>query len=103
MPQVLWDKAAIQDLDNIWDYIGSENHDPIAADRFIDLICERCKAYSQQPNMGTSWPELAPEVCFFVVGVYVVIYRPTGDGIGVARILHGARDIQAIFQESHRQ
>lgn len=29
---------------------------------------------------------------------YLVFYRPTEDGVEVARVLHGARDIESILQ-----
>mgnify|MGYP002624520877 FL=1 len=103
MPQVIWDEAAIQDLDHIWDHIGTENGNPVAADRFIDSIRDRSDAYARQPEMGTSWSELAPRIRFFVVGNYVVIYRPDTTGIQVARVSHGARDIQSVFNESRKR
>ena len=62
MPEVLWDEAAIRDLDQIWDHIGRENQNPTAADRFIDSIRDRSHAYARQPLMGTAWPEFAPGV-----------------------------------------
>jgi len=30
---------------------------------------------------------------------YLIFYRPTEDGIEVLRVLHGRRDIEAIFEE----
>jgi toxin ParE1/3/4 len=32
---------------------------------------------------------------------YIVFYRPLEDGVDVVRVIHGARDIQAIFDESN--
>jgi toxin ParE1/3/4 len=31
---------------------------------------------------------------------HLVFYRPTEQGIDVVRVLHGARDIEALFQKS---
>ena len=33
---------------------------------------------------------------------YIVFYRPLEDGVDVVRVIHGARDIQAIFDEPSR-
>lgn len=30
---------------------------------------------------------------------YLIFYRPLDDGVEILRVLHGARDIQRIFEE----
>lgn len=50
-----------------------------------------------QPMMGRTREELAPGVRNFPFGRYVVFYMPMDDGIDVVRVLHGARDIDAVF------
>ena len=50
-----------------------------------------------QPMMGRAREELAPGVRSFPFGRYVVFYMPMDDGIDVVRVLHGARDIDAVF------
>jgi len=39
-----------------------------------------------------------PNIRSFLVGNYVVFYRPIQDSIEVARVLHGARDIDALLR-----
>jgi len=41
--------------------------------------------------------ELAPGLRSLPVGNYVVFYRGREGGIEVIRVLHGARDIDALF------
>jgi hypothetical protein len=48
--------------------------------------------------MGRLRPELAPHLRSFPIGNYVIFYRLTQEGIEVARVLHGARDIDALFR-----
>ena len=50
-----------------------------------------------QPLLGRLCPELAPNLRSFPVGNYVIFYRPIDNGIEVARVLHGARDIDSLF------
>ncbi len=50
-----------------------------------------------QPMMGRARDELALGVRSFPFGRYVVFYVPLDDGIDVVRVLHGARDIDAVF------
>ena len=86
--------AARQDFDQIWLYIATD--DPIAADRFLSHIGERCQSYAHQPQLGEARSNLGRHLRCFSVGNYVVYYRPTSDGIEIARVLHGARDIQQL-------
>ncbi len=43
--------------------------------------------------------ELAADLRSFPFGRYVIFYAPIEDGIDVVRVLHGARDIDAVFGE----
>jgi toxin ParE1/3/4 len=47
--------------------------------------------------MGRARNELAADVRSFPVGRYVVFYVPIDAGIDVVRVLHSARDVDAIF------
>lgn len=84
------------DLDEIWLYIA-ENNIP-AADRFLDTLQERFVLLAGPPLRGRVRPELAPNLRSLQVGNYVIFYRPIDDAVEVARVLHGARDIDAIFE-----
>jgi toxin ParE1/3/4 len=50
-----------------------------------------------QPMMGRAREELVPGLRSFPFRRYVIFYMPTGDGIDVVGVLHGARDIDAVF------
>ena len=49
--------------------------------------------------MGRARDELAPDLRSFPFGRYVIFYEPIEDGIDVVRVLHSARDIDAVFGE----
>jgi toxin ParE1/3/4 len=95
MPEVLRRPDAEADLDEIWLYIA--RGDPDAADRFIDLIEERCSLLAENPLMGRSRPDLAPGLRSFPVGNYIIFYNPIEGGIEIVRVVNGARDIEALF------
>ena len=86
-----------RDLREIDDYISHDN--PDAAARVILNIREKCQVLSQQPGIGRIRSELLPNLRSFPVDSYVIFYFPMGDGIEVIRILHGARDIQRLFDK----
>ncbi len=86
---------AAADILEIWDYIAED--DVTAADRWVDRLDETFKLLATQPSMGRAREELAPRVRSFPLGRYVVFYEPIDAGIDVVRVLHSARDIDAIM------
>jgi toxin ParE1/3/4 len=98
MPEVIFAPLAVQDLDEIWDYIARD--DVEAANGVIDRITEVCQMLATQPEMGLRRPEFAGgNLRSFVVGNFIVFYRPVANGIEVARVVHGSRDIGRLIQE----
>ena len=49
------------------------------------------------PNLGRARDELLPGLRSHPVGQHVVFYRVTDDEIIISRIIHGRRDIDAVF------
>lgn len=88
---------AVQDLEEIHNFIATDNL--AAAVRLLDLLEEKLQTLAGAPEMGRSREELALALRSFPVGNYVIFYRSIEDGIHVIRILHGARDMEAIFEE----
>jgi toxin ParE1/3/4 len=95
MPRVTRRPLAEADILEIWDYIADDSL--AAADRWVDRLDEQFRLLAAQPMMGRARDELAPGVRSFPFGRYVVFYVPLDDGIDVVRVLHGARDIDAVF------
>jgi len=95
MPLVLRTSRANLDLVEAALRIAEEN--PAAADRWLDIIDEKCRLLSQMPELGRRRDDLASGLRSFPVGNFVVFYRPIADGIQIIRILHGARDIPTLF------
>jgi toxin ParE1/3/4 len=100
MSHVLFDSAALADVDGIYDHIGRTLKSPQAADRTIDQIQRACDTHASQPLMGEARPDLGKDIRIFPVGSYVVLYRPMEDGIHVFRVLLGRRNYPSIFRES---
>jgi toxin ParE1/3/4 len=95
MARVLKRPLAENDLDEIWLYIAQDN--PDSADALLDKIEERCQALAQFPFIGTDRDELMPDLRSLPVGNYLIFYMPIEDGIVVVRVLHGMRDVDALF------
>ena len=88
--------ATRADLDEIWFYIAQDDTD--AADRFIRAIISRFPMLAGMPEMGRQREDLAPRLRSFAIGNYVIFYRPMENGVEIARVLHGARDLPPLFE-----
>ena len=80
----------------IWSYIADDSAKN--ADSFIDRLHETIQMLAHQPGTGRRREELAPGILSFPFGRYVIFYRSIPTSIEIIRVLHGARDIQNIFE-----
>jgi toxin ParE1/3/4 len=83
------------DLIEIWTYIAQDS--PTRADKLLDEIDEKSQTLAQSPFIGKARDELRPKIRSFPIGNYVLFYQPIEEGIEIIRVLHGARDIEALF------
>lgn len=88
---------AVKDLEEIHDFIAEDN--PKIALSFINSIEGKCETLASSPEIGRKRDNLAPELRSFPYRSYVIFYRHKKSVIEIIRILHGARDIEAIFAE----
>lgn len=95
MPVIQRTVQAEEDLIELWIYIAQDN--PSAADRLLDTIEQRCQALAENPLMGRLRPDIAPELRYFIVGRYLILYRTIENGIQIIRVIHGARDIPSLI------
>jgi toxin ParE1/3/4 len=87
--------AAENDLLSIWDYIAQDN--PDAATRQLIKIDETAALLGDNPQLGPARPDIAPEMRYFPTGSYLILYRIVPEGVEIVRVLHGARNIPALF------
>ncbi len=97
MARVTRRPQAATDILEIWDYIAEDSI--AAADRWVDRLDETLELWATQPMMGRARDDLASGVRSFAFGKYVVFFLPLPDGIDVVRLLHGARDIDVVFDQ----
>ena len=93
--RILKRPEAENDLEEIWLYIAQDN--PDNADSLLDEIEETSRKLVQFSSMGRNRDELYPGLKSFPVGKYIIFYLPISDGLEIARILHGMRDIDTFF------
>jgi plasmid stabilization system protein ParE len=88
---------AARDLVGIWDYLAETS--PEAADRVLQALQKGMRKLSKEPDIGHLREDLADRRHrFFLVYSYLVVYRPDTKPLQVLRVLHAARDVQALLE-----
>lgn len=94
MPRLIIAPSAQQDLSDIYDYIARDK--PISAANWFEKIEEKCKLIAATPAFGERRPEYGTHIRSSVVGRYVIFFRQIENGIEVARVIAGDRDIRSL-------
>ena len=85
------------DLDSIYDYIAVNS--PNAADRFVTAIVTDLHRLAAQGYTGLNRGWIRPNLRLHVYGNYCIYFRTDNGNFVVLRVVHGARDIDAIIFE----
>jgi plasmid stabilization system protein ParE len=89
---------ALQDLQDIWDFIALDNVP--AADKLEDEFFETFEMLAKRPLIGHTRSDLTErDVRFWPVGSYLVVYRGIAVPIQIVGVLHGARDIPEVIRK----
>lgn len=101
--RVVLTRLAEVDLIEHFDYIANDNTD--AALRFAESIEQASDRLSQMPKIGSIWEFSNPRLSGIRMwpvpqfSKYLIFYQITEDSIRIIRVLHGARDISALFED----
>lgn len=94
MAKLAFSPAARQDLLEILDYIARDK--PYAAVHWVSTIEDKCQMIATTPELGEKRPEYGSDIRCSSVGRYVIFYRVVLEGIEVARVIPGDRDIRML-------
>lgn len=92
---------AIADVADIWDFISDDSI--VAADRVLDRLDSALDILADMPMMGRPRPDLGNGLRSLAVGYYIIYYVPTDSTVEIVRVLHGARDVEALFRDNPGQ
>lgn len=93
--EVVFSKQAELDLEEIADTIAIDSS-PVAI-RFIQAIREHCARIGLTPLAYPARPELGLKIRCCVHQRYLILFQPGDLSVLVVRILHGSRDLLALF------
>jgi toxin ParE1/3/4 len=97
LPYVL-SPDALQDLQDIWDFIASGSIP--AADKMENEFFEAFEILAQRPGMGHTRSDLTErDVRFYPAGQYLIVYRNVPTALEVVAVLHGARDVAEVIRK----
>jgi toxin ParE1/3/4 len=86
---------AAADLEEVWDYIALD--DRLAADKIIGEFLIAFRQLVETPRMGRQRDDLSPGLRSLGHGNYLVLYNIKYEIINIVRVVHGARDLNALF------
>ena len=82
---------ALSDLDEIWEFIRSDNLD--AADRVVAEILAAIAGVASFPDQGHTRPDLTTRsLRFILVRQYLIAYAPEEKPLWVIAVMHGRRN-----------
>ncbi|WP_439527205.1 type II toxin-antitoxin system RelE/ParE family toxin [Pannonibacter sp.] len=90
--------AAAGDLEQIADQIALDN--PARALQFVDQVEALCRSLTDFPFRAAERSDISPGLRLKPFGLYLVAYRVLPNRLRIERILHGARDLPALFADS---
>ena len=93
--QDIFSPSARLDLKQVNSYLATKN--PQAARNLKEKIQQDCKKLAKFPNLGRRRDELIPSLRSFPVEDYLIFYFPLENGIEIARVVSGYRDLDAMF------
>lgn len=96
--RVAWTETAWRDLERIADYIAEDS--PGYAAAFVRGVRDRARSLEEMAERGRTVPELEEAaVRELIIGSYRLIYEIEDFDVYVLGLIHGARDLAALWQE----
>jgi toxin ParE1/3/4 len=105
VPRLAYRATAQRDIADIAAYIEQESQDRLVAEDFIERLTAYCERLAGLPGLlGRPRPELGRDYRSATFGKYIIFFRYADEDsprshLYVIHVLHGARDIDAYFEQ----
>ncbi len=96
--KVVFTKSARLDLLSIGDWIAEQDGD--FARSYIGKLSEAALSLAEMPGKGVARSQWGAGVRVWFVDRYVIAYRIKDDVVEIVCIVHGARDLDRLFESS---
>ena len=102
MARLIWTEPAVQDLDEIAEYIALDDFS--AAKRLVEKIFERVERLESFPKSGRQPPELKRmPYREIIVGPCRIFYRIEEDRVYIVYVMRGERQLCKYLLEARNQ
>ncbi|MFM9852970.1 MAG: type II toxin-antitoxin system RelE/ParE family toxin [Sphingomonadaceae bacterium] len=95
MTGIRYRPEAVDDLDDIWNYIAAYN--PAAADRYLNGLAASLERLVSFPYSGRSRDELRLGLRSLGYRRHITFYVISNDMVEIVRVQHASRDFNRIF------
>lgn len=95
MRRYLISPPAIQDLQAITDYFAATSVE--AGEKFLSKFEAWCQKLRAFPAIGKRYDGLYLGLRGIVIDEYILFYQVTDDVVEIVRVVHGKRDLMALF------
>jgi toxin ParE1/3/4 len=100
--RIKWTAAAWSDLEEAADYIARDSPNYAAA--MVREVREAARLLSRLAERGRMVPEFRePAIRQLLVGNYRLIYQVSKDTVDILALVHGARDLRALWEQEDRE
>ena len=99
MNKINYSPLALNDMDEIWNYISNELLNPTAANDTINGILDNVEKIKEHPESGSPlyFDDIFSGYRFVMFKNYLAFYRISGSDIYVDRVLYVKRDFMKIL------
>lgn len=91
-------KPAIQDIEQIADYIANQSGFD-QADLFLKKLNAKFAKIAQFPNLGRQRDEILPGLRSIPIDKYLILYMVIEQDVEIFRVVNGYRDLSALFTD----
>ena len=102
--EVIYSPDALSDVDGIKEYISEVLHNPVSAQRMVEMIVREADRLAVSPEIGPRVSArfgINTEYRFLVVEKYLVIYLIESETIRIIRVFDGRQDyLRLLFPVS---
>ena len=94
--RITWSEPAIADLEAIHDYIARDS--PHYATHFVQRLIAGADPLADFPRLGRVVPEGDGRHREVGLAPYRILYRAEAEEILIVAVIHGARDLAALWE-----
>ncbi|MBU7581576.1 MAG: type II toxin-antitoxin system RelE/ParE family toxin [Nostoc sp. TH1S01] len=97
-PQFRLTEPAIQDIEQIADYIAKK-FGLTQSELFLSKLDAKFSKIAQFPKLGRQRDEILPGIRSLPIDNYLILYMPIGNDVEIFRVISGYRDLSSLFHD----